>query len=75
MNSNTFNREERSSSWPIFMSVDEARSKFQPATKIMVAIGGWGDTAGFDKAARTDESRARFARNVAAMVRDTGADG
>ena len=76
MNSNTFNREEdSSSSWPIFMSVEEARSDFEPGTKIMVAIGGWGDTAGFDTAARTEESRARFARNVASMVRDTGADG
>ncbi|TGJ85141.1 hypothetical protein E0Z10_g3666 [Xylaria hypoxylon] len=75
MNSNIFNQEENSASWPIFMSVDEARSKFEPATKIMVAIGGWGDTGGFDTAARTEESRAIFARNVAAMVRDTGADG
>lgn len=75
MNSNTFNREERSSSWPIFMSVEEARSWFEPGTKIMVAIGGWGDTSGFDTAARTEQSRASFARNVADMVQDTGADG
>ncbi|KAI0874317.1 glycoside hydrolase family 18 protein [Hypoxylon argillaceum] len=75
MNSNTFNREERSSSWPIFMSVKEARSWFEPGTKIMVAIGGWGDTSGFDTAARTEQSRASFARNVADMVQDTGADG
>ncbi|KAI1424932.1 glycoside hydrolase family 18 protein [Xylaria sp. FL1777] len=75
MNSNTFNRKEHSSSWSIFMSVEDARSKFEPGTKIMVAIGGWGDTSGFDTAARTEESRARFARNVASMVRDTGADG
>ncbi|KAI1363294.1 glycoside hydrolase family 18 protein [Xylaria arbuscula] len=75
MNSHTFNRKEESSSWPIFMSVEEARSEFEPGTKIMVAIGGWGDTAGFDVAARTEESRDRFARNVACMVRDTGADG
>ncbi|KAI0859665.1 glycoside hydrolase family 18 protein [Xylaria cubensis] len=75
MNSNTFNRDEESSSWPIFMSVEEARSEFEPGTKIMVAIGGWGDTSGFDTAARTEEHRNRFARNVANMVRDTGADG
>ncbi|KAI1314031.1 glycoside hydrolase family 18 protein [Xylaria venustula] len=75
MNSNIFNNEQRSSSWPIFMSVEETRSKFELGTKIMVAIGGWGDTSGFDTAARTEESRARFARNVASMVRDTGADG
>ncbi|TRX91547.1 hypothetical protein FHL15_007552 [Xylaria flabelliformis] len=75
MNSNTFNRDEESSSWPMFMSVEEARSEFEPGTKIMIAIGGWGDTGGFDTAARTEENRNRFARNVANMVRDTGADG
>ncbi|KAF2969660.1 hypothetical protein GQX73_g3940 [Xylaria multiplex] len=75
MNSNSFNEDDHSSSWPIFMSVDQARSRFEPGTKIMVAIGGWGDTSGFDTAARTEENRARFARNVAAMIRDTGADG
>ncbi|KAI3319297.1 glycoside hydrolase family 18 protein [Xylariaceae sp. AK1471] len=75
MNSNIFNRKEPSSSWPLFMSVEESRSMFRPGAKIMVAIGGWGDTSGFDTAARTEESRARFARNVDAMVRDTGADG
>ncbi|KAI0415946.1 glycoside hydrolase family 18 protein [Xylaria grammica] len=75
MNSNTFNGDGYNSDWPIFMSVEQARSRFEPGTKIMVAIGGWGDTGGFDTAARTEESRARFAHNVAAMVRDTGADG
>ncbi|KAI0102684.1 glycoside hydrolase family 18 protein [Nemania sp. FL0031] len=75
MNSNAFNQEEPNSSWPIFMSVAEARARFEPSTKIMVAIGGWGDTSGFDTAARTDKSRSRFARNVASMVYDTGADG
>ncbi|KAI1074840.1 glycoside hydrolase family 18 protein [Whalleya microplaca] len=70
-----FNREGENSTWPLFMSVQEARSRFHADTKILVAIGGWGDTAGFEVAARTDESRARFAHNVAAMVRDTGADG
>ncbi|CAJ2499638.1 Uu.00g024910.m01.CDS01 [Anthostomella pinea] len=75
MGSDLFNREEGSSSWPLFMSVEDARSQFHPGTKIMVAIGGWGDTAGFDTAARSDESRSKFARNVAAMVDHTGADG
>ncbi|KAI2638415.1 glycoside hydrolase family 18 protein [Xylaria nigripes] len=75
MNSNTFNRESDSTSWPIFMSVEEVRSRFLPETKVMVAIGGWGDTNGFDTAARTDLGRVRFARNVAAMVQHTGADG
>jgi GH18 family chitinase len=75
MNSATFNREEGNSTWPLFMSVAEARPQFQPDTKILVAIGGWGDTDGFAIGARTPESRAKWARNVAAMVADTGADG
>lgn len=41
----------------------------------MVAIGGWGDTDGFSKAAKKEESRNLFAENVAKMVRSTGADG
>lgn len=61
--------------WPLFTAVDEVRSKFPKGTKVMVAIGGWGDTLGFSVAALTDETRKLFAENVANMVRDTGADG
>lgn len=41
----------------------------------MVAIGGWGDTAGFNIAAATDTTRKLFAHNVKIMVDVTGADG
>ena len=41
----------------------------------MVAIGGWGDTAGFGVAAATETSRKQFARNIKSMVDATGADG
>jgi len=41
----------------------------------MIAIGGWGDTRGFEEAARTESNRGRFATNVARMVELTGADG
>ena len=41
----------------------------------MVAIGGWGDTAGFEVAAATAVSRKLFAHNVKSMVDATGADG
>lgn len=41
----------------------------------MVAIGGWGDTAGFDIAAVTETTRKLFAHNVKQMVDATGADG
>ncbi|KAM7191123.1 endochitinase 1 [Naviculisporaceae sp. PSN 640] len=60
--------------WPLFMAVDQARPLFAPGTKIMVAIGGWGDT-GFSAAALNDTTRKNFAENVSRMVSDTGADG
>lgn len=63
------------SGWPLFTTVEEVRAKFPPGTAVMVAIGGWGDTQGFSDAARTEEGRRLFARNVRAMVDDTGADG
>ncbi|KAK9420585.1 putative Chitinase 18-4 [Seiridium unicorne] len=75
MQSSSFNVEAPNPDWPLFMSIAETRSRFRSGTKIMVAIGGWGDTNGFDTAARTERSRERFANNVAAMVRDTEADG
>ena len=75
MQSSIFNQKDAPASWPLFTTVTEARTKFAEGTAIMVAIGGWGDTNGFSKAAETDDSRKLFARNVKAMVDHTGADG
>jgi GH18 family chitinase len=61
--------------WPLFTTVDEVRPKFAEGTIVQIAIGGWGDTGGFDKAARTERSRKLFAGNVKAMLDVTGADG
>jgi hypothetical protein len=74
MQSSHFNQKEVST-WPLFTTVEEVRSKFAEGTKIMVAIGGWGDTAGFSRGARTVNTRRLFAKNVKAMVDATGADG
>lgn len=41
----------------------------------MVAIGGWGDSGGFEEAAGSEEGRERWARSVGRMVEVTGADG
>ena len=41
----------------------------------MVAIGGWGDNAGFSTAAVSETSRSTYAKNVAAMLQSTGLDG
>ena len=74
MSSATFNQVEPSS-WPLFTTVETARSQFSDGTAIMVAIGGWGNTAGFEIAAATETTRKRFAHNVKRMVDATGADG
>lgn len=81
MPSGVFNRDSQSDAdgsplgWPLFQSIESIRPLVNPETKLLVAIGGWGDTAGFAKGALTECSRQRFAGNVAAMVAATGADG
>lgn len=74
MRSEIFN-DNQTTTFPLFNTVNETRAKFSPATRIMVAIGGWGDSAGFEDAARTPESRRRWTTRVNAMVESTGADG
>lgn len=58
-----------------FESPETMRSRFSPNTKLMIAIGGWGDTAGFSAGAKDDTTRARFAKNVASMLDANGFDG
>lgn len=55
--------------------VAEQRNNFAPGTKMIIGIGGWGDTAGFSEGAKTDDSRKLFAKNIVAMLEQTGADG
>jgi GH18 family chitinase len=74
MNSAIFNEPGRSE-WPLFTTVEEVRSQFPPGVQVVVAIGGWGDTLGFSVAAFNQDSRRKFAENVARMVLATGADG
>lgn len=62
-------------SFPLFTTVDAIRLKFAVGTKVMIAIGGWGDTQGFSVGAATDQSRKLFAQNIKQMVANTGADG
>jgi chitinase len=50
------------------------RSEF-PGAKMMVAIGGWGDTSGFAEATMTDAAIQKFAADVASLVAKTGVDG
>jgi len=75
MRSSTFNAADAVAEWPLFTTVDAVRLQFAEGTKVMVAIGGWGDTEGFSEAARSEEGRKKFAGNIKAMVEFTGADG
>lgn len=75
MRSDIFNVDKTPDTFPLFTTVDEVRQQFKADTKIMVAIGGWGDSTGFEEAARNEPSRKRWASQVKAMVDLTGADG
>lgn len=74
LNLKLFN-DENATTYPLFTTVEEVRTKFAPNTKVLVAIGGWGDTEGFEVAAKTEGSRGRWAKGVAKMVEKLGADG
>ncbi|RKF63444.1 Chitotriosidase-1 [Erysiphe neolycopersici] len=58
-----------------FESITTTRSYFNPGTKVLISIGGWGDTEGFGKAAATEESRKIFAANIALLCDQHGFDG
>ena len=74
MRSETFNDPDRDD-WPLFMTVEEVKARFPKQTKIMVAIGGWGNEDGFRQAAKSQEARKIWADGVRRMVESTGADG
>ncbi|KAH7112865.1 putative class V chitinase [Dendryphion nanum] len=50
------------------------RSEF-PNAKVMIAVGGWGDTIGFSEAVKTDSGIIQFASDINIMLQNTGADG
>lgn len=43
------------SDWPLFTRVEKVRTQFAEGTKVVVAIGGWGDSEGFEEAAQSEE--------------------
>lgn len=58
-----------------FEPVDDMRKRFSPDTKLMIAIGGWGDSEGFSAGAKDETTRKQYAKNVAAMLDANGFDG
>lgn len=59
---------------PFLTDIEGIRRRFPGGTKVLWAIGGWGDTESFG-VARTEESRQAWVKNVKAMVDATGIDG
>lgn len=57
-----------------FMPVDDVRSMFDDGTQLGIAIGGWGDNAGFGAGSKSSSSRAAWAQNVAKMLDEHGFD-
>ncbi|KAH6652112.1 glycoside hydrolase superfamily [Truncatella angustata] len=57
-----------------FMPVDDVRALLDEHAQVGIAIGGWGDTAGFGEGAKTDSSRKAYAKNVATMLDTHGFD-
>lgn len=50
------------------------RAEF-PNAKMMIAVGGWGDTIGFSQATWSDWAMQKFASDINTMLTTTGADG
>lgn len=75
LRSDVFHADELHKEYPLFTPIEPVRSGFGPATKVMVAIGGWGDSLGFEAAARTEESRKQWALQIKHMVDTLQVDG
>ncbi|KAL1892305.1 hypothetical protein Cpir12675_004591 [Ceratocystis pirilliformis] len=58
-----------------FMELSKIRAMFDENVKLSMAVGGWGDNVGFRQGARSAESRALFAKNIADTVERLGYDG
>ncbi|OAA36811.1 chitinase 18-4 [Metarhizium rileyi] len=75
MRSDVFNTNQQFPDFPLFTTVEEVRDHFHQETKVMVAVGGWGDSQGFEEAIKDIESRKIWCENVRKMLDLTGADG
>ncbi|KAI5864861.1 glycoside hydrolase family 18 protein [Durotheca rogersii] len=57
-----------------FVDVATLRTQFDDGVKVCMAIGGWGDSAGFTTGQKTEESRKTYAKGVAATLDRLGYD-
>lgn len=72
-NSSIFTPDSKDSYTP-FMDITKIRDMFDDGTKVCMAIGGWGDTAGFRVGAATETSRTTYASNIANTLDTLGYD-
>ncbi|KAI4859925.1 glycoside hydrolase family 18 protein [Hypoxylon rubiginosum] len=61
-------------SYAPFVDAATLRTQFDEGTKICMAIGGWGDTAGYSVGQKDDASRKLYAKNVASTLDSLGYD-
>lgn len=64
----------RGSQYTPFMPLDQVRELFDDGIKVCMAVGGWGDNAGFTAALATEQSRQTFATNLANELDRLGYD-
>ena len=57
-----------------FMALDQVRGLFDEGVQVCMAVGGWGDNAGFTAALATEQTRATFATNLANELDRLGYD-
>lgn len=57
-----------------FMDLSSVRAMFDNGTKVCMAIGGWGDVAGFRAGLSTNSSRSLYAKNIASTLDTLGYD-
>jgi hypothetical protein len=57
-----------------FQPLKEVRKLFDHKVNICLAVGGWGDNAGFNAGVRTDRSIESFAKNIATTLDRVGFD-
>ncbi|KAI1491405.1 glycoside hydrolase family 18 protein [Biscogniauxia mediterranea] len=61
-------------SYTPFTDVATLRTQFPDGVKVCMAIGGWGDTAGFSVGQKDDASRKTYAKGVASTLDSLGYD-
>jgi GH18 family chitinase len=58
-----------------FLPVADIRKRLAPNATVLLAIGGWGDTAGFSSVGTDKYLQDNYARHVASLLHTQGFDG